>query len=157
MSEVSLWRLLLTGSRDDLAGVSKEEDERSGLGGDEGIPCLDALRLLPVCVVGMLLPEGVRVALGLLAERVLEADLREAMAESDAVFLSRGRFLGTSDKPASTSKGLRSFLAWGVRGGAVLCRRTCSLTGECRSWLSFRAREFNALDAALTDMGEGRE
>jgi hypothetical protein len=145
-------------SRDGLAGVSNDEDERSELGGEEAIPGRVSLLLLPVCVVVMLLLDGVRIGFVLFAESTLDADLRETMAESDEVCLPKGRFFGTSDNPASASAGSLGLLFFGVcGGGAVLCRGICSRVGESRSWLSRSASELRALEAALIDIGDGRE
>jgi hypothetical protein len=117
-----------------------------------------SLLLLPVCVVLMLLLDGVRIGFVLLAESNLDADLRETMAESDEACLPKGRFFGTSDNPASASAGSLGLIFFGVcGGGAVLCRGICSRVGESRSWLSRSASELRALEAALIDIGDGRE
>ena len=158
MREASLCRPALSFRRDDFAGVSKDEDERSEGVGEEANPDLASLFLLPSCVVSMLLLDGVRVGFGLFAERAAGTGFREDMAESDVVFLPRGRLLGPSDRPGSASERSLALLVCGVWGGAVLRRGGCSRIGDWRSRLSLslRASEFRALDAALTDIGEGR-
>jgi len=137
--------------------VSNDDDERSEAGGEEASPDRSSLFLLPTGVVLMLLLDGVRIAFALLVECTLEADFRETTVESEEVFLPRGRFFGTSDTPGSGSDRSFGLLDCGVSGGAVLWRGIFSRTGERRSGLSFNASEFRALEAALTDTGDGRE
>jgi len=156
MSEVSLSRLAVVLRRAFRAGVSNEEEDRSDVGGEDATPARASLLLLPGCVVAAVLVGGVRVELGLLAESAEETPLRGAMAESDDVFLPEGRLLPTSDKPVSPSERSLNRLVCGVCGGAVLRRGGGSRTGDLRSGLSRSASEFRALDAALTEIGEGR-
>jgi hypothetical protein len=106
----------------------------------------------------MPLLDGVRVVLTLVAECTLDADLRETIAESEEVVLPNGIFFGTSDNPGSASEKSLGFPGCGVCGGAVRWRGgICSRTGERRSVVSLSASEFRALEAALTEIGEGRE
>jgi len=136
--------------------VSNDEDERSEAAGEEANSDRSSLLLLLTGGVLMLLLDGVRVALGLPVKCSLDADLRETTAESDESFLSKDCGFGTSDNVLSASNMSLGRRSCGVSGGAVLCRAIRSRTGEWRSALSFSVSELRALEAALTDIGEGR-
>lgn len=136
--------------------MSDDEEERSPVGGEEANPTLLSLLLPPTGVVVMLLLDGVRLDLALIAEFTFESERRETMVGSDDVFLPVGKFLATSAKPSSASENSLGLLVCGVSGGTVRCRGVCSRTGDRRSWFSLSASELRALEAALTDTGEGR-
>jgi hypothetical protein len=127
--------------------ASNDKEDKSALGGEaklERVPFV----LLPTSVV--LVTPFVFLALS-----ISEADLRELMGGSGAIFSPEDLLFSVSDKPVSAFDRLFNLPVCGVRGRAGLRVAMRSLAGECRSALSLRAREFRALDAALTEIGEG--
>lgn len=142
--------------REPLTGVSKEED-RSEVDGEVASPGRLAVLLLPARLALRLWPDGVRAALTLRPEFGFDAGSGESAGLSDDVTLLKDKAFDGSDEVESAFERPLSLLVFGVRGGAVLCRGIRSCVRESLPTPSLSASELRALEAALMEIGEGRE